>query len=250
MAACASGLLALTLLTPAGRTAGDWVGERLGIGDPGAPPTLRERRGVGHGKISKSIVFAAGHAPDGARYEVVLDWFMRPAKNSPPGEVFNNCLDVEWPTVPRESTSGSCGPVFPPAAASKAAIGRYISGPQSLELATKHLVLNGFTRADVDRVRVVYKDRSGRKRDAPVDFVRVRGALQRRLRADKPFGFYIAFLPPSFPRYLGAFPRSGRLRPCPDAYDKKAIELVAYDDEGIELKRVVRDNSTSGRAAC
>lgn len=245
---CAASLLTAALLTPPGRAGSGWIGERLGIGEPGEPPTIKDRR-VGHGKIRKSTVFAAGRAPDGARYEVVLDRFVGPAKNAPPGEVFKSCLDIEWPGI-REMRSGSCGPVFPPAAASKAPIGRYIGGPQVLEHATKYVVVNGFTRSDVARVRVRFKDKAGAARDASVDFIRVRGELRKRLGADRPFGFYVAFLPPSFPRYVGPLPRYHDLPPCPDTYRRRAFALIAYDDQGRELKRVTRDNATAGRVQC
>lgn len=248
VAACASSMLALALLTPGGRTASGWVERQFGIGEPGGPPTLGNRD-QGHGRISKSIVFASGRAPDGARYEVVLDRFAKPAKNVPPGEVFNNCLGIEWPGI-REGASGSCGPVFPPAAASKAAIGRYIDGPETLERATKYVLLNGFTRSDVARVRVRFTDKAGATRDASVHFIRVRGELRKRLGADRPFGFYVAFLPPSFPRYSGPLPRYHNLPPCPDTYRRRAFALIAYDDRGRELKRVWRDNSTAGRVPC
>jgi hypothetical protein len=245
---CAAGLLAAALLTPPGRAASGWIGERLGIGEPGGPPTIKDR--ATQEKIEKSIVFAAGRAPDGGRYEVVLDRFARPSKHAPPGETFNNCLDIEWPDVRREGRSGFCGPVFPPAASSEAPIGRYIGGPRTLERATKYLELDGFTRSDVARVEVRFRDKAGATRDAPVNFIRVRGKLRTRLGADRPFGFYVAFLPPSFPRYTGALPRNHDLPPCPDAYERRALELIAYDDQSRELKRVTRDNATAGRVRC
>lgn len=53
--------------------------------------------------------------------------------------------------------------------------------------------MNSTTYAEVDG--------KGGQRDAPVKFVRVRGALRKRVGSAEPFGFFVTFLPPSIKRY-------------------------------------------------
>ncbi len=84
--------------------------------------------------------------------------------------------------------------------------------------ATAYLALEGFARARVARVRVVYKDGRGGKRAGSAE----------------PFGFVVAFLPPSIKRY---YPRPGARADGPPA-----IEVIAYDDEGRKIGRFKHRN--------
>ena len=236
-------LLAGALLTPPGRAASGWIGELVGIGDA---PTL-ERPYTGE-RVDRSVVFATGRAPDGARYEVVLDEIAKPA-DAPPAKPSQSCLLVEWPDTPGEGRSGSCGLEFPPAA-EDTAIGRYYAPPEILKKATKHLVLNGFARSDVSNVKVLYTDDTGNKREAPVDFIAIKGALRERIGAGQPFGFYVAFLPPSFNGFSPGTPASREhgVPACAQhgVRNPQAIELIAYDDRGKEIERVKRYNIVQG----
>ena len=102
------------------------------------------------------------------------------------------------------------------------------------EPATGYLSLQGFTRPGVARVRVIYKDGKKRKRSAPVNFVRVRGKLRRRVGSAEPFGFFVTFLPPSIRRYYSG--RGDRANAPP------AIEVTAYDDAGRAIDRFKHRN--------
>ncbi|MBA3306133.1 MAG: hypothetical protein H0U25_09435 [Thermoleophilaceae bacterium] len=74
--------------------------------------------------------------------------------------------------------------------------------------------MNSTTHAEVDG--------KGGQRDAPVKFVRVRGALRKRVGSAEPFGFFVTFLPPSIKRYYHG--------PGDRADGPPAIEVIAYDD--------------------
>jgi hypothetical protein len=66
----------------------------------------------------------------------------------------------------------------------------------------------------------------------PVHLARVTGALRQRAGADESFGLYLAFLPPSI-RYqpqTDSGPERG-------TFDREAIELIAYDNQGAEIAR-------------
>ena len=67
--AAAAVLVLVVLLTPPGRAASAWVGELVGIGDVGGPPT-QEKRGS-FAVADTAVVIDNGEAPDGSRYEWV-----------------------------------------------------------------------------------------------------------------------------------------------------------------------------------
>ena len=79
---------------------------------------------------------------------------------------------------------------------------------------TKYLMLSGFARPGVSRIRVIYTDDRG-SHDAPVELTRVDGELRERIAASRPFGYFVAFVPRAAP-----------------------IEVAAYDAAGRELSRV------------
>ena len=107
---------------------------------------------------------------------------------------------------------------------------------ESGEPASAYAALEGFARANVAKVRVVYKD-GERKRAAPVHFVQVRGELRERVGSREPFGFFVAFVRPSIERYYGPLDTpSGPLHGPP------AIEVIAYDGHDRELSRVGHRN--------
>lgn len=81
---CVTGLLAGSVLTSPGSAARGLVGEWLGLAEPGGRPTVDVPRA--RGDLQKepigSIVLASGRAPDGVRYEFVLESFAEPTKSS------------------------------------------------------------------------------------------------------------------------------------------------------------------------
>jgi hypothetical protein len=249
--AFAAGLVAVSLVTSPGRAASGLVGEWLGLAEPGDPATvdLPRPRGEGQTEPMSSIVLAAGRAPDGVRYEFVLENFGEWTR-SPVGD-FRSCLNIEWPDARAGQINPQfgCFPAFPPAVVDETVVkfGGAIFDPSY----TTHVQLAGLARADVSDVRVLYKDEHGDRRDAPVDFAGVTGALAERVGADAPFGIFFAFLPPEWLGWGAKFdPRA-----CPpeeNPYDAEAIEVIAYDHEGhlIATKTGNNINSWAGPPPC
>jgi hypothetical protein len=251
--ACATALVAASLLTAPGRAASDLVGEWLGLAEPGDPPTVERPRPRGnlHKQRLNPIVVAAGRAPDGVRYEFVLERFPEPAKSDPPAEAFRQCLNIEWPDARTGQISPQfgCLQTFPPPAVDKTAV--KWQGAMFDPSYTSHVQIAGVARSDVRDVRILFKDRHGAKRDAPVDFATVTGALRKRAGADRPFGVFIGFLPPAWLGYGARYD----FRQCPPEehpYDPEAIEVIAYDHHGQAIATGTGNNinSVSGRPHC
>jgi hypothetical protein len=247
---CAAGLLGASLLTPPGRAASGVVGDWLGLAEPGDPPSIkgpRTRAGAGAGtEPTGSVVVAAGRAPDGARYEFVLERLAEPAKPER-----GLCLNIEWPDGRQGQISPQfgCDPEFPPAAVDKLVV--KLQGPMWDETATSHVQIAGLVRADVSDVRILYKDEHGARRDAPVDVARVPGALRERAGGDRPFGVVIGFLPQAWLGY-GALYDPRQCPPEEHPYDPDAIEVIAYDHKGEPISTQRGNNilSTGGRPPC
>lgn len=53
-------------------------------------------------------------------------------------------------------------------------------------------MLSGYARPQLDRVRVLWEGREAR-----AELTRVSGALLERIGGSEPFGFWVAFVPPS-----------------------------------------------------
>jgi len=75
----------------------------------------------------------------------------------------------------------------------------------------------------------------GGRKVAPVNFARVHGGLQRRVGARRPFGFFVAFLPPAVKRryYTG---------PADRLNSERAVEVSAFDPRGRRISLVRHDN--------
>ena len=250
--ACAAGLVAVSLVTAPGRAATAAVGEWLGLAEPGDPPTYDGPRPRGNAQEQpiSSVVVAAGRAPDGVRYEFVLERFGESPRSAPPYEAHGpiHCLNIEWPDAPGGQIEPiyGCFPELPPAAVAKAVVkpGGTIFDPAR----TSHVQINGLARSDVRDIRILYKDEQGAKRDARVDLARVSAAPSERTGADRSFGVFIAFLPPAWLGYGARYD----FRHCPleeQPYDPQAIEVIAYNHQGQIIARETRNNgiSTTGR---
>jgi hypothetical protein len=243
--AFAAGLVAVSLITSPGRAATGLVGEWLGLAEPGDPVTLDlpRPRGALQMEPGSSIVLAAGRAPDGVRYEFVLENFGEHAQPDPVGD-FRRCLNIEWPDARTGQISPQfgCYLTFPPAVLDKAVVKR--GGLIFDNTYTTHVQIAGLARSDVSDVRILYKDEHGAKRDAPVDFSVVSGAVREQAGADRPVGVFIGFLPPAWLGYGANYDP----RPCPpkkQAYDPDAIEVIAYDHQGQVIARETGNNLLS-----
>jgi hypothetical protein len=203
---------------------------------PPVPAGKPEYRGQGPGKRSarpshggpgKAVVLLSGRTPDGAPYEYYT------SKTGSGDKVTGLCM-TRWYPYAGAGAGGFCGKGFPPTKAYGKAWpakveARSFGFLERGEPATAYYSLQGFARPNVERVRVVYKDGARRKRDAPVKFVQVRGALRERVGSKEPFGFFAAFLPPSVMRYYDG--------PGDRASGEPAIEIVSYDKQGAEIGR-------------
>jgi hypothetical protein len=223
------GVLAITaaIATPPGRAASAWVGGLVGIGEVGGPPTRHDIR-VG-GKRGKPFVIATGRAPDGARYELVLDRYPGGIEIAD-GEPADSCIQLEWPHLPRAGvTSGFCGPGFPPPQERGRAPGGAAARPFGFltpyEVATRYLVLEGFTEPSVARVRVLYTVRPGVRRDAAVDLIELSNDIHERIGSVKAVDVFVAFLPRSAANF------DWRKR-------SQSLEVLAYDRRGSLLGSV------------
>jgi hypothetical protein len=252
---CAAGLVAISLTTAPGQAASSAVGEWLGLAEPGDPPTVdapRTRAGAGAGtEPSGSVVVASGRAPDGARYEFVVEAIEAPASPARSGGELQRCLNIEWPDARTGQISPQfgCYPEFPPAVVDDLVV--KWQGAMFDETYTSHVQIAGLARSDVGDVEIRYKGRDGAGRDAPVDFARVAGEVRRRAGADRPFGVFIAFLPQDWLGYGANYDP----RHCPPEqrpYDPDAIEVIAYDDRGEVIARENGNNilSVGGRPPC
>jgi hypothetical protein len=175
------------------------------------------------------VVMASGRAPEGALYEFYVQRFKRSSGAR------GGCVSQLWPFVrdPTLGAPGYCGPGgLPPATAfGRRSPERVAAKPygflEEAFPATRHLITHGYARANVARVRVVFRDRTGRWRDAPVQLTRIDGTLLRRLGETRPFGFFVAFVPPSVDRCGDGTPE-----------DCMALRVIAYGGDGRELGRV------------
>jgi hypothetical protein len=250
--AFAAGLVAVSLMSAPGRAATGLVGEWLGLAEPGDPATVDvpRPRGPLQTEPGSAIVVAAGRAPEGVRYEFVLENFGERAQPDPSGD-FRRCLNLEWPDLRTGQISPQfgCWLTFPPPEIDEAVVRR--GGLMFDNATTSHIQIAGLARADVGDVRILYKDEQGAKRDAPVDFTIVSGAVAERTGADGPVGVFIGFLPPAWLGY-GANYDPRHCPPKKQAYDRDAIEVIAYDHHGQVIARETGNNllSLSGRPPC
>jgi hypothetical protein len=252
---CAAGLVAVSLMTAPGQAATGAVGEWLGLAEPGDPPTVdspRTRAGGGAGQEpTGSVVVASGRAPDGARYEFVVEAIEVPAGMGSPHAERQRCLNIEWPDARSGQISPQfgCFPAFPPAEVDDLVVRP--GGAMYDETYTRDVQIAGLARSDVGDVEIRYEGRDGTSREAEVDFARVAGDVRQRAGADGPFGVFLAFLPHDWMGY-GANLDPRHCPPEERPYDPDAIEVIAYDDHGEVIARMDGNNilSTGGRPPC
>jgi hypothetical protein len=175
----------------------------------------------------KAVVIASGRAPEGALYEFYVQRF-KPGSGVPGG-----CVTQWWPFVREARTGGYCGPGgLPPSTAfgrrnpERVAARPYGFLEEALP-ATRHWIMSGYARAKVGKLRVVFRNRDGRWGDAPVRLAHIDGPLLQRIGHKRPFGFFVAFVPPSVDR-------------CSDGKPERcmALRVIAYGQDGRELGRV------------
>ena len=175
---------------------------------------------------SDPVVVLSGRAPDGALYGAYATF-------TEDGTPYGQCVSIWWPYVRDAGASGTCADALPPDNAFDPRHGERVAAKpfgylgHTAAAATAHLFLSGYARPGVRRVQLRYRDRGGSWHDAPVDLAQMDGARLERMRADGPFGYFVAFVPRSVDRCQG-----GRPERC------MALEVLAHGRGGEELSRV------------
>jgi hypothetical protein len=188
-------LVIVILLTPPGRAASAWVGELVGIGDVGGPPT-QERRG-GFAEADSAVVIDNGVAPDGSRYEWVAYECNVDLTDEGLGTKFSGIgVSLDWPGVKGHEGGGTCEELHGrPRPGVFNQHGVHVLPSQMKGVAEPDLVISGVTGPEVRRVSVIYRDGEGKEHELPVDFARVEGKLREIASRPEPLGTFVAFLP-------------------------------------------------------
>jgi hypothetical protein len=183
------------LLTPPGRAASAWVGDLVGIGDVGGPPTQKERGTFAD--ADSAVVIDNGVAPDGTRYEWVAYECSVDLTDEGQGTKFEGIgASLDWPGVEGHEGGGTCEELQGrPRERVFSQHGVHILPSQMKGVAEPDLVISGVTGPDVHRVRVIYTDGEGEEHELPVDFARVEGKLRELASQPEPLGTFVAFLP-------------------------------------------------------
>lgn len=186
-------LVAAAVLTPPGRAVTSWVGERIGLGQPGGHPSLQSLRHFAFeesdARGQPAYVLVRGPGPRDGHYELVTYRYpRRPGARFPANGA--RCYEIET-TEPQGLYGGGCGPV--PASGGLVFDGaggnadpgvgfRFAAGRVSADVASVEVTLDG--------------------RPLPVELRPIPADLIEGLHIRRPFKFFIAFFD---------FRRSGRL---------------------------------------
>jgi hypothetical protein len=236
--------------TPPGRAVTGELGELVGIGEVGGPPSQPSR--VGHfDPASRQVVLAVGEAADGPAFEIVA---FR-AKQDAGGRGDAICVNVEWLDFPSDQ-SGSCYsgalnygamccayPLFPPDEPPKIA-------------PTEVPWVEGEVSPEVSRVSVSYVDDAGEQQTVEATLGMITPEIAERLDIEHPSGLFFASVPglerqtgfppgvnydaPAHPVVMSAFNADGELlesettRPVSAErivrMERQEARLVTFDD--------------------
>ena len=249
-----SSALALALLLALAAVA--VAGSGFKTGEPGGPPSNHSTSLGGNAKL---YVVASGAAPDGERYELVMERYPGHEEEdgnseswSENGQQWRVCLTFDWPDVPRDanaSQSYHCGSHFPPRLRRRAAPGKAAANTYGYLTPAPHtrdyLWVYGFSRPRVKRVEVRYKAPNGDFVEAPVQLTRLSRAVHKRLGSSTRVNVFVTFLPCSAGRFYD---------PATDDREshgpRTPYEVVAYGKRGRELSRVKRTSLANGFQRC
>lgn len=184
VAICAT-FAAGAVFTVPGKAVTSWVGERLGFGEPGGPPTLRDLRAFAtHGSAAEgqpAYVLLRGPAADVGHYELIT----YRAKDEPGKEWPANgarCFELNFPEA-RSLYAPSCG--LPPAELGLRFEG--LGGGSGPGMAFQYA--SGRVSDDIEAVEVSFNGES-----VPVELTPIPEELIERFQIRRPFKFFIAFL--------------------------------------------------------
>ncbi len=177
-------LLAAAVFTPPGRAVTSWVGDRIGLGQPGGHPSLQSLRHFAfeetqaHGQ--PAYVLVRGPGPNDGHYEFIT--YRQP--RHPGAEVPANgarCYELET-TDPAGLYGGECGPV--PASGGMV----FEGGGGNADPKVGFRFASGRVSADVASVEVTLDGGP-----LPVELRSIPAELIDGLRIRHPFKFFIAF---------------------------------------------------------
>lgn len=181
-------LTSFALFTEPGHAVTSWVGERLGFGQPGEPPSLRQlRAGWTKGTAAEgqpAHVLAVGPVPGGGRYEFITYWPEQPEGVGRPGawDLDGPCFELDL-TQMRSSYGEGCGVL--PEGPHLAALGLGGGGMPGEEL--HHFA--GRTSMAVEEVEAQL---GGRRLEA--ELVPIPAEFVERFRLERRFKFFVGFL--------------------------------------------------------
>jgi hypothetical protein len=176
-------LFTASAFTTPGRAFTGWVGEKIGFGEVGGPPSLRQLRatwGQGTGaERQPAYVLHVGPVPGGGRYEFITYEPRAPAGKH--WDVEGPCFELDF-TQERSMVSQGCGVLAKGSDLYSLGAGGNYDPDQEL-----HYVA-GRASAAVSSVQARFEGRP-----AAVELVSVPEELVRRLHLGRPFKFFIAF---------------------------------------------------------
>lgn len=186
LAALGIALAASAVFTPPGQALTSWIGERLGFGDPGGPPTLRELHAFategGAAEGQPAYVLVRGPAPGAGHYELIT-YRMK----DEPGKLWPatgaRCFELNLPAAPA-LYGPSCG--LPPAVH-----GVRLDGPAggSTRDGGYRFFVSGRVSNDIDAVEIEVNGKP-----VAVELQPIRGELIERFAIRRPFKFFFASL--------------------------------------------------------
>ncbi|MBS1878363.1 MAG: hypothetical protein JST31_02510 [Actinobacteria bacterium] len=180
-------LVALSFLTAPGQAFTSWVGDRLGLGQPGGHPALQSLRGWAMrgtgGAGQPAFVLARGSGRRGVPYEFIT-YRVRPQPGKEWPANGARCFQLEFPRD-RGLMDAGCG--LP--AASGGLLFRGIGGNSQPGSAYRYA--SGLVSADVAAVEVAINGHP-----IPVELKPIPASLIARFQIRRPFKFFIAFFGP------------------------------------------------------
>lgn len=179
-------LASFSLFTAPGHAVTSWVGDSLGLGQPGGPPALQSlhqhaMRGT-DGEGQPAYVLLRGPGPLGGHYEFIT-YRVRPELEGefPPGDA--TCFQLEFPEAGNLFHAG-CG--LPAASEGLIYAGE---GGNSGPAGSAYQFASGRVSEDVTAVDLEVDGQA-----VPVELRSIPADLIDRLQIERPFKFFIAFL--------------------------------------------------------